>query len=73
MGGTDASIGNLMSTIADLKSQRDNICTELGSLCNFTYGDMLITSLIHPHDSATIEKATENTGGRKGFYQSDIK
>jgi len=71
--GIDLSVANVMGLLSELKSKRDTIKEELGSLSNFTYGEMLITSLIHPHNDATIENATENTGKRKGFYQSDIK
>ena len=33
----------------------------------------IITSLVHPHNDITVQKATANKGKRYGFYQSDIK
>jgi hypothetical protein len=44
-------------------SLRDNISSLFDSL-----NDRIITSLLHPNSSVTIEKATENFGSRYGFY-----
>ena len=54
------------------KSKRDSVCTELGNLCDFKLNEFTITSLMNPQQDVTIEKATKNTGKRKGFYSEDI-
>lgn len=57
----------------DFKNKRDNICFELGPLCDFQLNDNRITSLIHPHIDVTIEKAIKRKGNRYGFYQENYK
>ena len=70
--GIDLSVANLMGLLSDLKNQRDELCEQLGPLCDFQLNDNLITSLLYGHDDVTIEKATEKSGKRKGFYSEDI-
>jgi len=70
--GIDLSVANILGLLADLKSQRDGICKELGPLCGFQLDQNIITSLMNPDDDVTIENATVQTGKRKGFYSEDI-
>ena len=69
--GIDLSIANLLELLADLQSQRDVICYELGPLCKFRLDDNIITSLLNPHDDVTVEEATKYRGKRYGFYGSE--
>ncbi len=69
--GIDLSVANLLGLLADLKSQRDSLCEELGPLCEFQLDKNIITSLMNPHDDVTIKNTTKHSGKRKGFYQSD--
>ena len=70
--GIDLSVANLMGLLSELRNKRDQVCKDLGALCDFQLGDNTITSLLYGNDDATIEDATKDTGKRKGFYGSDI-
>tara|TARA_Y100001938_G_C8087630_1_gene433008 strand:+ start:1612 stop:2898 length:1287 start_codon:yes stop_codon:yes gene_type:complete len=71
--GIDLSVANINGLLNDLKNKSNEVCKELGPLCDYQLNDNIITSLLYSNDGATIEDATKDTGKRKGFYQSDIK
>ena len=54
--------------LAPLQEERNDLCEELGNLCNLNIGENEITSLLYTNSDVTIEKATQNTGNRYGFY-----
>ena len=66
MGGRPAT----KEELDRLKKMRADLLSKLGKLGNIQLDETIITSLIHPNDDVTVEKATKRKGKRYGFYQS---
>ena len=56
---------------SELDDLDDDLKDEIGSLFD-ALNERIITSLLNPHPSVTVEDITKNTGTQYGFYQQEI-